>query len=125
MSEWSERYNERVNSDAWKARKRELIRWRGQFCERCGLHGPLDLHHKTYERLGEEMDDDLELVCRDCHDRFADPERAERAQERAENARFERGLDTYATKKYGEDWEFTQNLDEIEEEFGEWLERRA
>lgn len=30
---------------------------------------PVDLHHKTYERLWGERDDDVEPICRDCHKR--------------------------------------------------------
>jgi 5-methylcytosine-specific restriction endonuclease McrA len=40
--------------------------WR---CARCGWTGKLDLHHRTYERLGRERLTDLEPLCRHCHDR--------------------------------------------------------
>jgi hypothetical protein len=30
---------------------------------------PLDLHHKHYRTLGEEGLDDVELLCRACHDK--------------------------------------------------------
>jgi hypothetical protein len=126
--EWRARYEERINSEEWISLKRRLIRLRGQTCERCGHVAPLDLHHRTYERLGEEADDDLQLVCRSCH-LFADAEREAEGHERSmralDQSRFDRGLNTYATKKYGEDWEYTQDPCEVEEEFADWLERRA
>ena len=34
-----------------------------------GSRGPrLDVHHKTYARLGCEAPEDLEVLCRACHD---------------------------------------------------------
>ena len=38
-------------------------------CESCGQRGDvLDVHHKTYERLGFELPEDLEVLCRTCHE---------------------------------------------------------
>lgn len=37
-------------------------------CHGCGASSrPLDLHHRTYKRLGGEYLTDLILVCRNCH----------------------------------------------------------
>lgn len=50
----------------WRATAR---RWRKKTCGRCGK-GPragLQLHHKTYERLGRELQSDLETLCDGCH----------------------------------------------------------
>ncbi len=41
-------------------------------CERCGdRHNvwQLEFHHKTYERLGHELLEDLEMLCPECHAR--------------------------------------------------------
>lgn len=38
-------------------------------CQSCGARNTvLDVHHKTYERLGFESAEDLEVLCRDCHE---------------------------------------------------------
>jgi hypothetical protein len=37
-------------------------------CERCGAKRTLEVHHRTYERLGRERDADLEVLCGDCHE---------------------------------------------------------
>ena len=37
-------------------------------CEACGYSRKLQVHHKTYERLGKERNSDLVLLCRDCHE---------------------------------------------------------
>jgi len=34
--------------------------WKGEY--------RLDVHHLSYERLGNELPDDLMVLCRDCHD---------------------------------------------------------
>lgn len=84
--------------------------------------GDLHLHHKTYERLGCERDDDVELLCTNCH-ADADKERAKSSQERSEVALYSARLDGWATKKYGEDWEAAGDPQQIEEEFSDFLER--
>jgi 5-methylcytosine-specific restriction endonuclease McrA len=38
-------------------------------CRRCGEDKYLQVHHKTYERLGHEDMADLETLCRTCHRR--------------------------------------------------------
>jgi hypothetical protein len=43
-----------------------LASWR---CSRCGEKRHLEVHHKTYERLGREYDQDLEVLCETCHER--------------------------------------------------------
>ncbi len=47
-------------------RKRALVE-RSKVCERCGSSELLQVHHLTYERLGNELMDDVEVVCRKCH----------------------------------------------------------
>ena len=56
-----------LRSRHWKetARaKRKQVGWR---CQRCGERKRLDVHHKTYIRLGREKLNDLEALCRECH----------------------------------------------------------
>jgi 5-methylcytosine-specific restriction endonuclease McrA len=46
-------------------------------CERCpprknsedGSGVELHVHHLTYERLGRELIEDVQIICRECHDR--------------------------------------------------------
>ncbi|MGB7101564.1 MAG: HNH endonuclease [Xanthobacteraceae bacterium] len=45
-------------------------------CQRChkgvneGPPNELHVHHLTYERLGSELIEDVEIVCRECHDKI-------------------------------------------------------
>jgi 5-methylcytosine-specific restriction endonuclease McrA len=123
MDSWHKTYNARIKSAQWKNMKRDLIRMRGQKCEKCGSCTMLELHHKTYERLGKELTSDLELLCFSCH-RKADQIRAAAGRARSAAALFEAGLDTYAEKKYGEDWADHLDHENISDEFDEWLESK-
>lgn len=67
-------YQSHLSSKKWaRLRKQKLID--ANFtCERCGysvethiVEIPIDVHHKTYERFGDERLDDLEVLCRHCH----------------------------------------------------------
>ena len=119
----SELYRRRINSPEWDLLRLRLLFERGGRCERCGRRGekssPLQVHHKTYDRLGQEVDEDLELVCHVCHPK-AD---AEREQE-VEGERWRCRLDGWATKVYGEDWDERQDYEAVEERFENWLEDR-
>ena len=50
-------------------RIKKMVALRGNiFCEFCcGSDVPLELHHRTYKRLGRELNYDVVLLCRNCH----------------------------------------------------------
>lgn len=55
----------------WQERKRALARANYR-CEREAPggprhEGPLEVHHRTYDRLGVERENDLEVLCHGCH----------------------------------------------------------
>lgn len=69
-------YQEYIVSNAWKAKRVSILEKR-QRCQRCGLlrnlckffYGrDLNLHHLTYERLGHELDSDIQVLCVACHE---------------------------------------------------------
>jgi hypothetical protein len=67
-------YNEYIISPTWKARARAAkIRadYRCQVCNRQGDNYSLHAHHRTYERLGHELDSDITVLCDDCHKLFS------------------------------------------------------
>lgn len=42
---------------------------RGPYCETCGSGTQnINVHHKTYARLGKELAEDLEILCQMCHE---------------------------------------------------------
>lgn len=60
-------YKNYLHSEAWKKKSR-AARVAG-ICSRCGREAVLDVHHKTYARLGFEKETDLIGLCRLCHGR--------------------------------------------------------
>ena len=62
------KYDRHIKSARWRNMRRDLMRWRGAKCERCGrAKVRLCLHHKTYARFGNETPTDVELLCCVCH----------------------------------------------------------
>ncbi len=77
-------YEVYIKSARWKNLRELLFRVRGKKCEVCGYPAPsLDVHHLDYERFGKERLQDLQIVCRDCH------ERQDRKRERQQSKRRE------------------------------------
>jgi 5-methylcytosine-specific restriction endonuclease McrA len=112
-----------------KKKRKAKLDQAGRRCERCGsVNGRMDVHHKTYDRLGNERLEDLVVLCVRCHE-IEDEHRAAEAKERSANALddaiFESGLDTYATRKYGDGWP-DRGFDyyDIAEEYAQWLEEK-
>lgn len=56
-----------IASAAWKDRKREYFSSHPKVCVACGSGRNVHLHHKTYVRLGRELDSDLVPLCAGCH----------------------------------------------------------
>lgn len=61
------RYLSYIQGSVWKKLRSRIIKQRGSCCERCGKTKNLQVHHKTYKRLFNEKDSDLEVLCRGCH----------------------------------------------------------
>lgn len=60
-------YSQYLQSQWWASRRRRAVRTVGFRCERCGFRHELEVHHKSYENLGDERDTDLEVLCARCH----------------------------------------------------------
>jgi len=62
-------YGTFLESRYWLLTKALLLKARQNRCENCRRHGPLDVHHLTYEHRGSEVFhlDDLALLCHPCH----------------------------------------------------------
>ena len=61
------KYNEYINSFAWQRKRKEAFRYYGKRCAVCGSTEALQVHHKTYKRLGREKMKDLQILCDGCH----------------------------------------------------------
>ena len=59
------RYRE---SPAWQARRAQALEAAGHHCQMDKTHtGRLDVHHNTYDNLGNEQPGDLIVLCSACH----------------------------------------------------------
>jgi 5-methylcytosine-specific restriction endonuclease McrA len=60
-------YREHLAGEDWQAIRADALTRAGHRCEECGAPWGLQVHHKTYERLGSEAPEDMICLCRDCH----------------------------------------------------------
>ena len=56
-----------LESPEWWATRKLALQRANYECQRCGARGPLEVHHQTYLRLGDELVSDLEVLCSPCH----------------------------------------------------------
>lgn len=64
-------YQEYIGSDEWKAKADAARAGADHRCQVCNSNSViLDVHHRTYERLGRESPSDLIALCRECHGLF-------------------------------------------------------
>lgn len=63
-------YRAYIKSEAWAIVRRAYYAQRKRACALCSATEDLELHHKTYEHLGREVEhlDDLICLCFRCHD---------------------------------------------------------
>ena len=65
-------YERYLKSIEWWFRADAARQRAGNHCECCGSppphQGNLDVHHLTYIRLGQEVPEDLQALCRSCHE---------------------------------------------------------
>jgi len=57
-------------SREWKTRKDLRIEGAGFKCEECGETKKLEVHHVNYDNFGNELYEDLKILCKKCHTNF-------------------------------------------------------
>jgi len=69
----SKEYDEYLSSPEWKTRRRMKILEVGERCQLCDSDKkPLHVHHRTYDRRGDEHPMDLTVLCEPCHAKYHD-----------------------------------------------------
>lgn len=63
-------YQEYLKSPAWKTKREEKFKLVGRRCQVCNRAYRLEVHHRTYERIGNEDLNDLTVLCSTCHHIF-------------------------------------------------------
>lgn len=61
-------YYSYIKSSRWRRVRRKRLRIDGFQCAICGAKENLQVHHQSYERLGQQGEVfDLVTLCRECH----------------------------------------------------------
>jgi predicted HNH restriction endonuclease len=72
-------YDDYLRSAVWRSKRARALRRAGEACQVCNARDRLQVHHREYEgRWGEEPDDDLTVLCDDCHQLYHDTRPARR-----------------------------------------------
>lgn len=67
-------YADYLKTEHWKRKRKAALHAALHRCQLCNGKGPLNVHHRTYERRGEELPNDLIALCEPCHRKFHDIE---------------------------------------------------
>ena len=65
-------YSKYLKSAAWDNRRKAAVKRSRQRCALCNRQLALEVHHRTYKRLGDEIASDVIALCRRCHSLFHD-----------------------------------------------------
>ena len=60
-------YGEYLKTAHWQRVRTLALEQAGHVCDLCGESDRLEVHHRTYERVGFERQSDLIVLCHDCH----------------------------------------------------------
>jgi len=63
-------YQDYIASPAWKRKADAAKRRAGDRCQLCNGSDRLEAHHRTYETLGNEPDNDITVLYHNCHAKF-------------------------------------------------------
>lgn len=60
-------YSSYLRTAQWEERRQRALKRAGRKCSLCSRKTRLQVHHRTYERIGEERASDLIVLCDGCH----------------------------------------------------------
>lgn len=63
-------YASYLRSDHWRQMRAKALSYYGDSCCLCDAKQRLEVHHRSYARLGRERMADLTVLCRSCHAKF-------------------------------------------------------
>lgn len=68
---YKEKYYEYLQSPEWNERRKAKLKEAGYRCQLCNSNGvKVAVHHRTYERVFNELPEDLIALCEQCHEKF-------------------------------------------------------
>lgn len=69
-------YDEYLQTEHWQNTRTLALQRANYKCQLCNDNDTLNVHHKTYARLWKEQEDDLVVLCQECHERHHDKVKA-------------------------------------------------
>src|SRR5215212_8618047 len=66
---WWQRYNRYLETPEWHSRREKVLERANGRCEGCGERRAAQVHHRTYEHVGDEFLFELVALCELCHER--------------------------------------------------------
>lgn len=63
-------YAEYLKTDHWQVVRGAALERAGHACQLCNATDDLHVHHRTYERRGQELPSDVIVLCKRCHEQF-------------------------------------------------------
>ncbi|EFH85310.1 DnaB-like helicase C-terminal domain-containing protein [Ktedonobacter racemifer] len=70
-------YEDYLKTPEWAEKRKRALEWSQNRCQVCYTSSDLDVHHRTYERRGNEQMSDLIVLCHSCHTLFHAAQRLE------------------------------------------------
>jgi 5-methylcytosine-specific restriction endonuclease McrA len=66
---WWDKYNAHLASRKWQQLGHLVLHRENGLCQGCRAAAATEIHHLTYDRLGDELLIDLVAFCKPCHQR--------------------------------------------------------
>ena len=64
---WWKKYKIYLESPKWREKRAAVIKRAGGLCEQCHNKPINEVHHLTYDRVQNELLEDLQGMCLECH----------------------------------------------------------
>lgn len=107
-------YQEYLQSAHWRTLRRKALENAEHSCQLCNSESALNVHHRTYDRLGHERLADLIVLCRDCHAKFHDKLDAPQFEEKE--------FDPFGDETEHPEWHKDRLKSAAEDGLGRWVE---
>jgi hypothetical protein len=69
-AEWWKRYDAYLKTPAWRSKRAQVLERANGMCEGCRRRKAEQVHHLTYEHVGDEFLFELVAICNACHHRL-------------------------------------------------------
>lgn len=73
MSKYKQLYHAYLQSDLWRRKRFSILLRDHHWCQGCAMVKATQVHHLSYDNVGQEEDDDLISLCKDCHELAHEP----------------------------------------------------